>query len=149
MNEMAVEVPPADVAARVVRGVCRHFAESGWATLTEFTLANGRRADVMALSRKGELVIVEVKSGAADFKADGKWHEYTPYCDGFAFAVGPDFPLDLLPEDVGLMITDGWQARVLRPWPYTPLPAARRRAVTLRFARTAAHRLSVCQTAGS
>lgn len=130
------------VAARITQGVCRHFAALNWATLTEFRLGNQRRADVCALDPRGRVVIVEVKSGPADFRSDGKWHEYAPYCDGFAFAVAPDFPLALLPEDVGVLITDGWQARLLRPWTETPLHASRRKAVTLSFARAAALRLA-------
>lgn len=130
------------IAARITQGVCRHFAALNWATLTEFRLANHRRADVCALDPKGRVVIVEVKSGPADFRSDGKWHEYAPYCDGFAFAVAPEFPLDLLPEDVGVLMTDGWESRLLRPWTETPLHASRRKAVTLSFARTAAQRLS-------
>lgn len=137
MNDLALP----SVAARITQGVCRHFTALNWATLTEFRLANHRRADVCALDPKGRVVIIEVKSGPADFRADGKWHDYAPYCDGFAFAVAPDFPLALLPEDVGVLITDGWDARILRPWAETPLHASRRKAVTLSFARTAAQRL--------
>lgn len=138
MNDLNIP----SVAARITQGVCRHFAALNWATLTEFRLANHRRADVCALDPKGRVVIVEVKSGAADFRSDGKWHEYAPYCDGFAFAVAPEFPLDLLPKDVGVLMTDGWESRLLRPWTETPLHASRRKAVTLSFARTAAQRLS-------
>lgn len=133
------------VAARITQGVCRHFAALNWATLTEFRLATNRRADVCALDPKGRVVIVEVKSGPADFRSDAKWQEYMPFCDGFAFAVAPDFPLDLLPSDVGVLVTDGWEARILRPWTETPLHASRRKAVTLSFARTAAQRLSAAR----
>ena len=37
-------------------------------SLVEFPLANGRRADVLALGRTGDLVIVEIKSSVADLR---------------------------------------------------------------------------------
>ena len=35
----------------------------------------------------------------ADFRADNKWHEYWDYCDALFFAVPPDFPQDVLPDE--------------------------------------------------
>ena len=43
--------------------------------VNEVTLANGRRADVLAIGRNGEIWIVEIKSSIADFRADQKWPE--------------------------------------------------------------------------
>ena len=37
------------IAQRLCRGVCRLFEDLGYAALTEFPLANGRRVDVIAL----------------------------------------------------------------------------------------------------
>ncbi len=127
---------------RITRGVVRQLQSWGFAPLTEVRLANRRRADVMALSASGEVLIVEVKSGLPDFRADGKWREYLPYCDAFAFAVDADFPREALPEDVGLLLSDGFEAVVIRPWRGDRLHAARRKAVTLAFARAAALRAS-------
>ncbi len=76
----------------LARGVSRALAQRGWATLTEVTLANGRRADVMALDGAGDIVIVEVKSSIEDFRADRKWAEYREFCDAFYFAVPDHFP---------------------------------------------------------
>jgi hypothetical protein len=128
-------------AAEIVRGVQRMFAELGLAPLTEVTLANGRRADVMAVGPKGEIVIVEVKSCLQDFRTDQKWPEYAPYCDRFYFAVDCDFPRTRIPEHAGLMVCDGFGGAVLRECPPALLNAARRKAVTLSFARLAAARL--------
>ena len=128
-------------AAEIVRGVQRMFAELGLASLTEVTLASGRRADVMAVGAKGEIVIVEVKSCLQDFRTDAKWPEYAPYCDRFYFAVDCDFPKERIPEEVGLMVCDGFGGAVLRESGVTPLSGARRKAVTLSFARLAAARL--------
>ena len=48
-----------DNAMLVRRGVQRLFLEMGLATLPELPLASGRRADLMAVNRKGEIWIVE------------------------------------------------------------------------------------------
>ena len=132
---------PAGRAAEIVRGVQRMFAELGLASLTEVTLANGRRADVMAVGPKGEIVIVEVKSCLQDFRVDQKWPEYGPYCDRFYFAIDCDFPREWIPEHVGLMVCDGFGGAVLREADAAPLSGARRKSVTLSFARLAAARL--------
>lgn len=132
---------PAGRASEIVRGAQRMLAELGLASLTEVTLANGRRADVMAMGIKGEIVIIEVKSCLQDFATDQKWPEYAPYCDRFYFAVDCDFPRERIPEEVGMMVCDGFGGAVLRECVARPLNAARRRAVTLSFARLAAARL--------
>jgi hypothetical protein len=127
---------------RLARGVCRAFAARGLSTLCEFTLKNGRRADVVALDGAGELAIVEVESSLADYRSDGKWWEYLDYCDRFYFAVPADFPRDILPDDCGLMVADAYHAEILRPAPLARLNAARRRAMLLRFAQVAGQRLT-------
>ena len=130
------------LAAALARGVCRSLMDRGAATLTEFTLASGRRADVIALEPDGRVTIVEIKTSPADFRGDGKWPEYLDYCDRFYFAVPEGFPHDLLPPDHGLMIADAYEALVLRPSDERAINPARRRALTLRFARAAAQRLT-------
>jgi len=105
-------------------------------------LANGRRADLLGLGRDGTLLIVEVKSSVADFRSDRKWREYRTFCDRLAFAVAADFPRELVPDDCGLIVADPFGALILREGVHAPLAAARRRAVTLRFARMAASRLA-------
>jgi hypothetical protein len=132
---------PAGRAAEIVRGAQRMLAELGVASLTEVTLANGRRADVMAIGARGEIVIIEVKSCLQDFATDQKWPEYAPYCDRFYFAVDCDFPKDRLPDEVGMMVCDGFGGAILRECEARALNAARRKAVTLSFARLAAARL--------
>ena len=129
-----------ETTASVTRGAARLLAALGYAPLAEVTLPNGRRADLMALGRKGEIFIVEVKSGVEDFRADQKWREYLPYCDAFAFAVAPEFPRAVLPPEPGLIVADGFGGAVLREAPAAPLAGARRKALTLAFARLAALR---------
>lgn len=132
---------PAAITAGVTRGVCRWLADLGYAALTEFKLGNGRRADVTGLSPSGTLVMVEVKSTVQDFRADDKWLDYVPYCDGFSFAVPPHFPLEILPDTCGILVADRHGATVHRPAARHRLHPARRKALTLRFAHAAGQRL--------
>jgi hypothetical protein len=128
-------------ASDIVRGTMRLLLDLNLASLPEFTLVTGRRVDLMALGRDGRLVAVEVKSCRADFLADRKWQDYLGYADQFYFAVAPDFPVDLLPAEEGLILADRYAAEVIRPARPRAVAAARRRALQLRFARTAALRL--------
>ncbi len=129
-------------ALDVQRGVCRHLMGLGLAPLTEFTLAGGRRADVVALGSGGEILIIEIKTSLADLRADTKWPDYLAFCDQLFFAVPGDFPMHELPRDAGLLVADRYGADMLREAPLDKLNAARRRAVTLRIARAGALRLS-------
>ena len=140
MDVAIVTITRPEITANVTRGAARLLVDLGYAPLAEVTLPNGRRADLMALSPKGELAIIEVKSGIEDYRVDRKWHEYLPYCDRFAFAVAPEFPQHILPEEPGLIVCDGFGGAVLREAPATPLAPARRKALTIGFARMAAMR---------
>lgn len=145
MERMRNESEPGaagEAGRRLARGVCRLLADHGYRTLCELPLGDGRRADVFAIDRRGNILIVEVKSSLADFRADGKWPAYLASCDRFAFAVPAEFPQAVLPEAAGLIVADAYGGAVIRPpMPATALPAARRKALLLRFARTAAARL--------
>jgi hypothetical protein len=133
-----------DITIAVRQGATRLLVHAGYAPIWEFSLANNRRADICCLSQKGELVIVEVKSGIEDFKADNKWRDYAPFCDLFYFAVTPDFPVDLIPSSgddaPGLIVADAFGAEIVRKAPRFDLAPARRKAVTISFARHAALR---------
>jgi hypothetical protein len=128
-------------ALEIARGVTRLLANHGFVCLPEVTLPNYRRADLMGISGKGELWIIEVKSSIEDFRVDQKWPEYRDYCDRLFFAVGLDFPLDLLPETTGWIVADRFDAALLRDAPELKLAAARRRALTVNLARLATARL--------
>ena len=124
----------------VTRGAARLMADMGYAPLLEVCLPNGRRADVMALGARGEIAICEVKSGVEDYRVDRKWHEYAPFCDAFYFAVAPEFPDGILPDEPGLIVADGFGGAVVREAPVRLLAPARRKALTLAFARLGAMR---------
>ena len=130
-------------ALEIARGTIRHLRSLGFECLTEVTLKTGRRADIMALSDKGDVWILEVKSSVADFQADSKWPEYEDFCDRLLFAVAPDFPREMLSDDVGVVVADRYGAEVVRDAPEGRLSAARRKTILVRFARTAASRITV------
>ena len=125
-------------ALMVQRGVRRLFASMGHVSLPEFSLANGRRADVIALCPAGRLTIVEIKSSLADYRADRKWPDYRDFCDRFFFAIPQSLPESLIPDECGLIVADSYGAAMLREPCEHVLSAARRKAVTLRFAHSAA-----------
>jgi hypothetical protein len=135
------------VAADVARGVARLFLRHDLMSIAEVPLGNGRRVDLMALSPKGEVTIVEIKVSKADLLGDGKWPEYLDYCDQYFWAVPQGFDLTLFdrlqlqPERTGLIVADRYDAAILREAETTTLSAARRKVETLRFARRAARRL--------
>ncbi len=131
-----------DATQAVTRGTMRLLREMGLSCLTEVPLKTGRRVDVMALDKKGQTTIVEVKSSLEDYAADSKWGEYLPFCDRFYFAVPTDFPVDILPGEVGLILADAYGASIERPAAEGSMNASRRKALTLRFARLAAERCS-------
>lgn len=139
---MSVEPSAAPAsAALLARGVCRALGQLGYASLLEFPLASGHRADIFALGKSGELIAVEIKSSVTDFRADRKWTNYREFADRLYFAVPSDFPSLLIPEHCGLIVADGYSGTLLRNGVAHSLAPARRRAVTLRFAQIAAQRL--------
>jgi hypothetical protein len=137
----AMALPDPEIALKLARGVSRFLENLGYGTLTEFSLATGRRADVFGVNERGETVIVEIKSSAVDFLTDNKWPEYREFCDYFYFAVALDFPREILPAECGLIIADAYSAEILRASDLVSLNASRRKALLLRFALTASMRL--------
>lgn len=129
-------------AAAIQRGCARLLAQMNFTPVTELTLATGRRADMIALGSKGDIIIIEIKSSLADYQADNKWEDYLEFCDRFYFAVTEDFPTEVLPADVGYIIADRFGAEVIREGAHdTRLAPARRKALTLLYARVAARRV--------
>jgi hypothetical protein len=144
-DSIAANVPAdgrqSPAALRIARGVRRLFRAMDWASLTELPLASGRRADIVAVTRDGSFVIAEIKSSMADLRADRKWTDYRMHCDRLYFAIDATIPPDALPADAGLILADEFGAEIVRPAPEHRMPAATRRAMLLRFAHGAAHRL--------
>jgi hypothetical protein len=150
-SEQAIEQGPAAIwsndgrqspaALDIARGASRCLLAHGLARLPEYTLPDGRRADLIALARDGAIWIVEIKSSIEDFRADQKWPDYRAYCDQLYFAVAPDFPIEILPAETGLIIADRYTGEIVRAAPEHKLAPARRKALTLGIARSASFRL--------
>lgn len=130
------------IARLLARGLARHFALRDLAAIPEVTLPNGRRADLVTLSGRGEIHIVEIKSSIEDFRTDTKWRDYLPFCERFYFATHPDVPMAIFPDEAGLILADGFGAEILREAPPLPLAAATRKSLTIQLARLASARLS-------
>ena len=141
MTELFADGRQSETALAISRGVRRLFRARGYATVTELPLGDGRRADVVALNGDGALLIVEIKSSIADFRADHKWRDYAAHCDRLYFAISQDVPTAIMPEEAGLIVADRFGAEILRDPPPRALAPATRRAVLLRFALAAAERL--------
>ncbi|WP_034999560.1 MmcB family DNA repair protein [Beijerinckia mobilis] len=138
--------PPADgrqseTALMVARGTRRLMHSLRFSTVAELPLLSGRRADLVALSETGAIHIIEIKSSIADFRADQKWQDYRAHCDRLSFAIPPDMPAEIMPQDAGLIIADAFGAMILRDAPDHKMAPATRRAMLLRFAHAAARRL--------
>ncbi|ATN32256.1 hypothetical protein ACO34A_00255 [Rhizobium sp. ACO-34A] len=147
VNNPLIDGRQSDRAMLVRRGVQVLLNEMRLALLPEMSLANGRRADLVGLTDKGEIWIIEIKSSIEDFRVDRKWPEYRSYCDRLFFATHGEVPLDIFPEDCGLLVSDGYGAHLLREAPEHRLPPATRKSVTLNFSRTAAQRLMMAEWA--
>jgi hypothetical protein len=128
-------------ALSVARGTSRLLRSLGFATIAEMPLTSGRRADLVALAPGGEFWIVEIKSSIEDFRVDQKWPEYRWHCDRLFFATAAHVPLEIFPEDAGLILADGYGAEIVRDASEHRLAGATRRSMLLRFGRSAALRL--------
>ena len=128
-------------ALAIARGTARYLHALGYCVVSELPLPSGRRADLVALGGDGEIIIVEIKSSVADFRADQKWSDYRLHCDRLFFATVVDVPYDIFPPDAGLIVADAFGASILCEAPEHGLPAATRKSVMLRFAHAAALRL--------
>lgn len=134
-------------ALMVRRGVQRLFTDLCHAVLPELVLASGRRADLVALTDKGDIWIVEIKSSIEDFRTDTKWPQYRQHCDKLFFATHDGVPASIFPEECGLIIADGFGGHMLRDAPVHRLPAPTRKVLTRDFARAAAARLLAAEQA--
>jgi hypothetical protein len=132
-----------DITLAVCRGACRLMRQSGHSVLLEVPLPDGRRADIFAVGRGGEITIVEVKSSIEDWRVDEKWPDYLGWCDQLYFAVPVDFPQALIAEEAGLIVADAYGGEILRhPETRLALAAARRKSLLIDCARLASERLA-------
>lgn len=130
----------------VARGICRLFARNDIWCLSEMPLRSNRRADLMGIDAKGQVIIVEIKVSRADLLGDAKWTDYLDHCDRFYWGLAAHLDRsvleteDFLPHACGVIVADGYDAEILRPAPTVPLAAARRKAEVERLARCSLRR---------
>lgn len=137
-----------DRAMLVRRGVQRLLVQMGAHAMPELSLATGRRADLVALTARGEIWIIEIKSSVEDFRVDHKWPDYRLHSDRFFFATHPGVPAEIFPPECGFILSDGYGAEILREAPEHRLTPATRKALMLRIARAGAARLLAAELAG-
>jgi hypothetical protein len=130
-----------EAALAIARGTARYLHALGYCVVSELPLPSGRRADLVALGGDGEIIIVEIKSSVADFRADQKWMDYRRHCDRLFFATHSGVPYEIFPAEAGLIVADAFGASIVSEAPEQRIAAATRRSVTLRFAHAAALRL--------
>jgi hypothetical protein len=138
-----------ETALMIARGVRRLLRARGFSSLTELPLTDGRRADIAAVNSEGEVIIVEIKSSPADFRADRKWRDYMACCDRLYFAISERTPAELMPIEAGLIVADPYGAEILREAELQRMAPPSRRALLLRFALAAADRLHRLADPGS
>ncbi len=146
-NNPLVDGRQSQRAMMVRRGVQILLHDMRHASLPELVLSNGRRADLVTVSEKGEVWIIEIKTSIEDLRVDRKWPEYRAYCDRLFFATHKDVPQEIFPEDCGLLLSDGYGAHLLRDAPEHRLSPAARKSMMLCFSRIAAKRLMTAEWA--
>lgn len=149
MTDSSLILPPdgrqSDTALMIRRGTRRLLRGLGFSSVPELTLASSRRADLVALGPDGTILIIEIKSSVEDFRVDQKWPDYRLHCDRLYFAIPEHVPVEIMPDDAGLILADGYGAEILREAPEHRLAAATRKSMLLTIARAAAdhlHRLA-------
>jgi hypothetical protein len=141
VTEIPIDGRQSQTALAVARGASRLLISLGFCCVSELPLASGRRADLVALGRDGEIWIVEVKSSVADFRADQKWMDYRLHCDRLFFATTVEVPCEIFPPDTGLIVADAFGAEIKCEAPEHRLHTATRKSMTLSIARAASLRL--------
>ncbi len=113
--------PRALTAEALKKASAMMFFKYGYSMTYELGLKRRgrRRADVIGCKLSGDLVLVEVKSSVADFRADSKWTEYLEFADRVYLAFTKEVARkiqakpelkDRIPKRVGILVlgTDGY-----------------------------------------
>ena len=74
--------------ANTLKSVVSHyFLDKRQAVNFEIGVKEGLRADVLSVSMRSKITMIETKSSVQDFRTDKKWQRYLKYCHQFYFAV--------------------------------------------------------------
>ena len=126
---------------RITDAIARSYYGQGDGVLREFRLKVRRRVDLITITDKGLITIIEIKSSPEDFRSDKKWGEYIEWADRFYFGVGDNFPIDILPEEHGIIKTDGFDCHEARPSPVNKLHGSRRNTLVRNMAKASMRRI--------
>ncbi len=141
MSLLSQDGRQSETALKIARGTMRLLRSLRFSSLSEVSVKHGRRADIMAMGEDGTILIIEIKSSLNDFRVDQKWPDYRAACDRLYFAIlDPSLEL-IMPQEAGLILADAYGAYVIREAPEHRISPATRKAMSIRFARTAAERL--------
>lgn len=92
--------------------------QRGYIAVAEFTLPNGKRADIFAFN-ESQIIIFEVKVSRSDLMTDQKWTEYLPYCHEFYFLTPPELASrtshKISSENCGQFVENGSSITMVRP----------------------------------
>ena len=81
----------------------RFFSKKGYQVLSEFSLPNKRRVDIIAINLKKEIIIIEIKSKKKDLNYDKKWKSYLNYCNYFYFACNEKISNVNFSQNIGII----------------------------------------------
>ncbi len=126
---------------RITDAIARSYYGQGDGVLREFRLKVRRRVDLITITDKGLITIIEIKSSPEDFRSDKKWGEYIEWADRFYFGVGDNFPIDILPKEHGIIKTDGFDCHEARPSPVNKLNGSRRNTLVRNLAKASMRRI--------
>ena len=126
---------------RIIDAIARSYYGQGDGVLREFRLKVRRRVDLITMTNKGLITIIEIKSSPEDFRSDKKWGEYIEWADRFYFGVGDNFPIDILPKEQGIIKTDGFDCHEARPSPVNKLNGSRRNTLVRNMAKASMRRI--------
>ncbi len=136
-------------SATVARGVSRMFYRHNIMIQSEISLKGHRRVDLMGITAKGDVVVIEIKCSRADLLNDNKWQDHLGYCDQYYWAVPMGFDLSpfdqefFMPERCGLIVADSYDAEMIRPAKRVALAPARRKVEVQNLALRAMRRMMI------
>lgn len=110
----AVEAGRRSVTSAVTAAATGYLIKKGYGVYRELSVKKwgARRVDVCGVNLYGYIVVCEVKSGMADYRADKKMHEYLPYCNKMYVAfphtmkITEEIKREITSKGIGIMVLE-------------------------------------------
>ena len=128
----------------IFKQTMRFFSKKGYQVLSEFSLPNKRRVDIIAINLKKEIIIIEIKSKKKDLNYDKKWKSYLNYCNYFYFACNEKITNVNFSQNIGIIQKKFNKIKIIKESKYKKLSQIKKNKLILNFALSAAskfHRL--------